>query len=130
MSKNKEIRIGQQIIHEDDLKFPVEYQGETFTLKYPSPYDRVLIETSISKHLGGLSRSSYPMEHLQLVEAMAYVDYLVVRDESPSWFKGAWTCYDEMCIQTLYTGYCSFRVEFQSKIEHGELEGPSPPRES
>lgn len=130
MNKNKEIRIGQQIIHEDDLKFPVEYNDETFVLKYPSPYDRVLIETSISKHLGGLSRSSYPPDHLQLVEAMAYTDYLVVRDESPSWFKSAWTCYDEMCIQTLYAGYCSFRGEFQSKIQHGELEDSSPPGKS
>lgn len=119
----KEIRIGQQVIHEDDLKFPVEYNGETFVMKYPSPFEKSAIEVDIARRLDGNARSAFPADHVQMVEATAYVDNLVVRAESPGWFKSAWTCYDEELIGTLYTGYLRFRGDFQARIRAGELEG-------
>lgn len=120
---DKEIRIGQKVLHEDDLKFPVEYNGEVFHLKYPSPFEKVAIETDIARKLGGLSRAAYPAEHVAMVEAQAYVDYMVINEESPSWFKSAWTCYDDMCVAELYGGYLRFRGEFQQRIRDSGLEG-------
>jgi len=126
----KDIRIGQQIIHEDDLKFTVEYNGEVFTMKYPSPFEKAGIEADISRKLGGFARDTYPADHLALVEATAYADNLVIREESPEWFKSAWTCYDEACIGELYTSYLRFRGEFQSKLKSGGLEDLSKGRKS
>jgi hypothetical protein len=118
MAKN-DIRLGQQIIHEDDLKFEVEYNGEVFILKYPTPFEKAGIEADISRKLGGYARDTYPADHLALVEATSYADNLVVREESPEWFKSAWTCYDEACIGALYTAYLRFRSDFQAKLRSG-----------
>ena len=124
MSKD-EIKVGQKILHEDDLKFPIEYNGEVFMLKYPSPFEKAAIEADISRKLGGFARNTFPSDHLYLVEATAYADNLIIREESPDWFKSAWTCYDEACIAALYTGYLRFRGEFQSRFKQGGLEGIS-----
>lgn len=130
MAKKNEIRIGQQIIHEDDLKFEVEYKGEIFILKYPSPFEKAGIEADISRKLGGFARDTFPADHLALVEATAYADNLVVREESPEWFISAWTCYDEACIGALYTAYLTFRNTFQAKLRSGGLEDLSKGRKS
>lgn len=115
--KDKEvIKIGQKVLRESDLEFPVEYDGEVFTLRHPAPYQKALIESEIARRLGGFSRDAYPNEHLALIEATTYVDALVVRDKSPSWWKGAWTCYDEDLIYTLYRGYYQFRGDLQEKL--------------
>jgi len=118
----EDIRIGQKVLHEDDLKFPVTYNGEIFVLKYPSPFEKAAIETDISRKLGGFARDTFPNDHLYMVEATAYVDNLVVREESPDWFKSAWICYDEACIGALYTGYLRFRGDFQTRIRDKRLE--------
>ena len=119
-NKKDEVRIGQVVLSEDDLKFSVEYKGETFVLLYPSTFGKAAIEADISRKLGGYARNTFPADHLALVEATAYVDALVVREESPSWFKSACTCYDDACVTALFQGYLRFRVEFQERIRgHG-----------
>lgn len=124
------IRIGSQILTESDLKFTVEYNGEIFTLKYPTPFETAAIEAEISRKLGGFSRETFQPIHIALVEATAYVDNLVVREESPEWFKSAWTCYDEMCIGALYQGYLRFRGTFQARFKPDKLERGSTERKS
>lgn len=121
----KEIKIGQQIIHEDDLLFEVEYNGEIFTMQYPTPHMKALIETDIANRLGGYSRSAFSENHVFRVEATAYVNNLVVKEKSPDWFKNAWTCYDEDCILVLFNGYVEFRDKFQTRIRSGGPEGGS-----
>lgn len=116
---SKEIRIGQKVLHEDDLKFSVEYQGEVFRLKYPSPFEKAAIEADIARKLGGMPRTSFSPEHVAMIEAQAYVDYMVVAEESPDWFKSAWTCYDDLCVAELYAGYLRFRGEFSQRIRDG-----------
>ncbi len=119
----EEIKIGKKVLSEDDLKFPVQYNGEIFTLRYPTPFEKAAIEAEVARRLGGFPRSSYPPEHLAMVEATAYVDQLVVSEESPDWFKSAWTCYDESCIVALYQGYLRFRGDFQIRIRGSGPEG-------
>lgn len=118
-----EIKIGKKILTEDDLKFTVTYNGEVFTLRYPTPFEKAAIESEIARKLGGFKRESFPPDHLALVEATAYVNQLVVPEDSPAWFKSAWTCYDEQCIGTLYTGYLRFRGDFQARIRGDGPEG-------
>jgi hypothetical protein len=122
-NSSKEIRIGHKVLTEDDLKFTVEYNGEIFTMKLPNPFEKSMIETELARKLGGHARNTYPADHLALMEATAYVDNLVVRDESPDWFSSAWSCYDEDCIVKLYTGYLSFRGQFQERIRSKDSEG-------
>jgi hypothetical protein len=122
-SRKDEVRIGQMVLSEDDLKFQVEYNGEVFTLRYPSPFVKAAIEADISRKLGGFARNTFPESHLTMVEATAYVDALVVREESPDWFVSAWTCYDEECIGALFQGYFRFRREFQERIKNPGPEG-------
>lgn len=113
---SEEIKIGKKVLSEDDLKFTVQYNGEIFTLRYPTPFEKAGIEAEIVRKLGGFNRASYPPDHLIVIEATAYVDQLVIPEESPDWFKSAWTCYDEACIAALYRGYLQFRSRFQIRI--------------
>lgn len=113
---SEEIRIGKKVLSEDDLKFTVQYEGEIFTMRYPTPFEKAAIEAEIVRKLGGFSRDSFPPNHLEIIAATAYVDQLIIPDESPEWFKSAWTCYDESCIGALYTGYLRFRGGFQKRI--------------
>lgn len=114
--KKEEYRVGEMVLTEDDLKFTVTYKGEIFTMRYPTPFELAAIEAEIVRKLGGFPRASYPTEHLAKVEATAYVEQLVIRDESPKWFKSAWTCYDDLCISELYGGYLRFRSAFQDRF--------------
>ncbi len=120
--KKSSYQIGKQVLTEDDLKFPVEYKGEVFTLWYPNPQQRSIIETEITRRLGGVPREACSMEMVGLTTACAYVDNLMVPNESPTWFTSAWTCYDEELIATLYAGYLTFRDKIQTKIRDGEFE--------
>lgn len=113
---SEEIKIGNQVLTEDDLKFTVTYNGEVFTLRFPTPFEKAAIEAEIARKLGGFTRDSFPPEHLAMVEATAYVNQLVIPEESPSWFKSAWTCYDDQCIVNLFQGYLRFRGKFQARI--------------
>ena len=115
-NQNKTFKLGKQIIHEDDLKIPVEYKGEVFTLLYPNPLQRTSIETEIARRLGGMPRESFSVEHITMVVANSYIDNLLVLEESPTWFKSPWTCYDEELLGTLYAGYLQFRTRIQQKI--------------
>ena len=118
----EQIKIGKQILTEDDLKFTVQYNGELFTMRHPTPFEKAAIEADIARRLGGFARTAYPEEHLTLIEAAAYVNQLVIPEESPDWFKSAWTCYDEDCIFALYRGYLQFRGKFQQRIRDGNPE--------
>ena len=115
-------QIGKQVLTEDDLKFPVEYKGDVFILRYPNPLQRSLIESEITRRLGGVPREACSIEMISLTTACAYIDNLVVSADSPSWFTSAWTCYDEEMIGTLYAGYLDFRDKIQKKIRAGGFE--------
>jgi hypothetical protein len=119
------VKVGNKILSEDDLKFTVQYNGEIFTLRYPTPYEKAAIEADIARKLGGFTRESFPADHLAMIEATAYVNQLIIPEESPDWFKSAWTCYDDQCIGTLYQGYLRFRSSFQSRIRESGPKGNS-----
>lgn len=125
MPDDKAIKLGKQILHESDLKITVEYKGEIFTLKYPNPVEKSIIESNISRTLGGVPREAHTLEHITMVTATCYVDSLIILDESPDWFISAWTCYDEELIGTLYAGYLRFRDSFQKKIRESGFQIPS-----
>lgn len=116
MADKEEIRIGKKVLNEDDLKFTVQYNGELFTLHYPTFFEKAMIEGEIARRLNGFPRSSFNPDHIMMVEATCYVDQLVVIEESPDWWKTAWTCYDEGCVQALFNGYLRFRTDFQKRI--------------
>jgi len=127
---DKDVRIGQQIIHEDDLKIKVDYKGEIFTLKYPNPIMKSAIEGEIARRLGGFTRDCYPQDHVYMVIATTYVDNLIISKESPGWFGNAWECLDEELIGTLYGEYLSFRSKFQEKLKQGQYKDPDKGRSS
>jgi hypothetical protein len=115
------VTLGKQILHEDDLQIKVEYKGDSFSLRYPNPLQRSMIEQEIAKRLGGLSRSAYDPEHLMMITASCYVDNLYEPKGCPVWFDGAWTCYDEALIAELYAGYLRFRDSFREKLRKSEF---------
>ncbi len=119
------IRIGKMILNDEDLKIKVQYNGEMFVMRYPTPMEKAQIETDIARTLGGMPRASFSEDHLFLTEATAYVNRLAIAEECPPWFKSAWTCYDENLIATLYGEYVTFRNTFRNRIAEGELQGNS-----
>ncbi len=121
--EKKDIRIGKKVLTENDLKFPVTYNGEVFTLRYPTPFEIAAIEAEIVRRLGGYARNTFSETHLVMVESTSYVDRLVIREESPAWFKSAWTCYDDECVRMLYQAYFRFRNQFQDRLREDDPEG-------
>jgi len=117
------IKLGKMILNDEDLKIKVQYNGEMFTMRYPNPMEKSQIESDIARTLNGMPRSSFSDDHLFLTEATAYVNRLVIPEESPEWFKSAWTCYDERLIATLYGEYLQFRNSFRERIADGQLHG-------
>lgn len=117
----KQYKVGKQILREHDLEFTVEYEGEVFTLRHPTPLIKSQVEAEIARRLGGMSRDAYSPEHLAMVEATTYVNAIVVPDKSPSWFESAWTCYDDRLIAVLYEGYLQFRDNFRRGLREGRF---------
>lgn len=118
-----EIRLGKTVLSEDDLEFPVMYNGESFIFKYPTPVEKAVIENEIARKLNGFPRESFSVDHLTLIVATAYVEGMILHNKSPEWFDNAWTCYDEECIHALYAGYLRFRVELQKRFNRNGPEG-------
>ncbi|MHA2426495.1 MAG: hypothetical protein ACXADB_00445 [Candidatus Hermodarchaeia archaeon] len=117
-------RIGKEALHEDDLKIPIMYNGETFVLKYPNPAVKATIESEIARRLGGFPRSSFSTEHLAEVEAYVTIDVLYDPKECPKWFEGPWATYDDELIRTLIEGYYQFRERFRTRLRsRGFAEG-------
>jgi len=112
----KAIQIGKKVFQESDLEFTVDYEGEVFTMKHPAPYQVAIIEAEIARRLGGFTRASFPPNHLNNIEATAYANELVITEKSPNWWKGAWSCYDEVLIARLFEGYLQFRIKLQERI--------------
>lgn len=119
----KEFRIGQQVLKEHDLEFTVEYRGENFTMKYPTPAQRHIIESEIARRLGGQPRESFSAAWLQTMEACVYIDNMIVPEKCPDWFTNVWEVLDEELIGKLYTGYFQFRSELQRGIREGRYKG-------
>jgi len=122
-TKAEAVKIGKMVFHQDELEIPITYRGEVFVLQYPNAFQKAQIETDIARRLAGLSRESYPLEHLNMMEAVCYVNALVIPEKSPAWFKSAHTSYDDELIANLYAGYLSFRDEFRAKIRSDGNEG-------
>ena len=121
--ESKEFKVGRLVLNEDDLKFQVNYKDELFTIKHLAPYERQVVEAEIVRRLGGFPRNAHDPNHVAMVEAMAYVEASIIREESPDWFKSAWTCYDEDCIVELYRGLLDFSSQFQQRLAGGPSEG-------
>lgn len=121
--ESKEIKVGRMVLTEDDLRFTVQYNGEVFTLKHLAPFERQAVEADIVRRLGGYPRDSHNENHVAMVEAAAYVEASIIFDESPEWFKSAWTCLDEDCIVELYRGLLRFQKEFRDRFKSNKPEG-------
>lgn len=120
---SKEIKIGRTILNEDDLKFTVTYKGDVFVMRHLAPYERDSVELEISRRLGGMPREAHDPNHVGMVEARAYVNASIVKDEAPEWWKSADTCYDEDCIVELYRGLLNFKSEFRDRFKGDEPKG-------
>jgi len=118
-TKDEGVKLGKQILYPKDMKFSITYKGEIFTMRYPMPFEKQQIEAEIARRLDGHPRATYSNDALMLLEATAYVNALVIAEESPSWFTSAWTCMDEELIATLYGEYLSFRSTFRKKLQEG-----------
>lgn len=124
--EKKEYIIGKQVIHEDDLEFKVDYKGESFTLRYPTPLVRNQIDVAIARQLGGMPRESFSQDSLAQIEMTAYINAIIVPDKCPEWFQKnvntLWEYYDEMLILELYRGYVNFRDRFRDDLSKGRFE--------
>jgi len=123
--EEKKYRLGKMVLSESELKIKVDYKGDVFTLKYPTPLQKSMIENEIARRLGGFPRASFSADHLAMVEACASIDILMVGDECPKWFETPWTCYDEELIAALYDGYFQFRDQFRQRIRGSGVEESS-----
>jgi len=123
--QEKKYRLGKTVLTESDLKIQIPYKGDVFTLKYPTPLQKSMIENEIARRLGGYPRASFSSEHLALVEACSTIDILMIKEDCPNWFESPWTCLDEDLITELFAGYYRFRDGFREHIRSPGMEGSS-----
>ena len=114
------IRLGKQILHEDDLKITATYEGEMFVLKYPDPIQQSQIEMEIARRLGGYPRSSYSADYLMQLEMNVIVDMLYIAESCPAWYEGPFRDYDEQRTIALYNAYLKFRDKFRRRLHSGK----------
>lgn len=125
----KEYKLGKQIIREDDLEFTVEYKGENFVLKYPTPVVQSTIYRNASFAIGAVPRPSVPMDYIDMVDKISYLDQIVIKEKSPSWLKDQnsfWECLDEGLIEALWEGFSKFRDSFRARIQKDGFAPPMP----
>ena len=123
--EEKTYQLGKTVLTESDLRIQVPYKGEVFTLKYPTPVERTMIENEIARRLGGFPRASFSPDHLALVEACATIDILMVEGECPDWFVTPWECVDDVLIGEIFQGYFTFRDKLRERLRPGGLEDSS-----
>jgi hypothetical protein len=123
--EEKTFKLGKTILTESELKIAVTYKGEIFTMLYPTPLQKTMIENDIALRLNGYSRSSFSPDHLAYVEACVTIAATMIRDECPDWFEGPWDCYDDELITALFAGYFQFRDEFRRRIRGDSVAGDS-----
>lgn len=123
--QEKTYRLGKTVLTESDLKIQIPYKGEVFTLRYPTPLQKSMIENEIARRLGGYPRASFSNDHLALVEACATIDILMIKEDCPKWFESPWTCLDEDLITDLFAGYFRFRDNIRARIRGSGVEESS-----
>jgi len=122
---DKEIQIGKQVLHEDDLVINVSYKGEQFALRYPDPGIETAIQTEVARRLGGYPRTSFGPDYLAKLEALVTIDLLYIPEKCPEWFGGGpFTCYDEELITELYRSYVRFRSKFRENVRKNRFKTP------
>lgn len=117
------IRLGKQLIREDELEIHVPYRDDVFVLKYPDPIVKSQIEMEVARRLGSYPRSQYSANYLLQLEMIVTVDMLYVAEKCPTWYEGPFRDLDEERTMTLYNGYLNFQEDFRRRLRQGRLEG-------
>lgn len=117
--EERKIRIGKEILSEDDLEIQAPYKSDIFILKYPNPILRSQIEMETARRLGGYPRSSYSADYLLQLEMNVTVDLLYVSEKCPDWYEGPFEDFDEERTLALYNRYLKFRDTFRRRLRAG-----------
>ena len=123
MAEERSIKIGAQILREDELEIQVPYKDDIFVLKYTSPIIRSQVEMEVARRLGGFSRSSYSADYLLQLEMNVTVDLLYISEKCPGWYEGPFRDYDEERTLILYNGFLQFREEFRRRLRSQPEDG-------
>ncbi len=114
--EDQKIRIGKQILSEDELEIQAPYKGDLFVLKYPNPILHSQIEMETARRLGGYPRSSYSADYLLQLEMNVTVDLLYVSEKCPNWYEGPFEDFDEERTLALYNNFLKFRDNFRRRL--------------
>lgn len=122
---NEQYQVRNMLVLEDDMKKKVVINKEPFTLKYldgakKKEMDREMAQIGYS----GLPVNSFSMDGRYLIERDTTINYAVV--DSPSWWKDADACIDEVFKDELFKEYKKWEKEFEEKLKKNKLTKRSP----
>ena len=123
MAEERSVRIGAQILREDELEIRVPYKDDIFVLKYPNPIIRSQVEMEVARRLGGYPRASYSAGYLLQLEMNVTVDLLYISEKCPNWYEGPFQDYDEERTLVIYNGFLQFREEFRRRLRSQPEDG-------
>jgi len=120
----EKVRIGKQILSEDDLSKTVTIKGESFTFKFPNPKQQMMIERDVALKLGGVPLDSVPQIAYNMLRMCTTLDYVLVK--KPEWWETAAECYDEDMLNELWERYLKEKDSFRGSIREGRFTKDSP----
>ena len=117
------IKIGKQILHGDDIKHIITVKGESFTVKFPTPYEQMKIERDIALAVGGVPLDTLPQAAYNMTRMVVTLDAVI--EKAPDWWESAGKVYDEDLLIKLWDEYIKAKEDFRSRLQQGKFQKDS-----
>jgi hypothetical protein len=117
------IKFGKLTITESDREFSKKFgkDDELFTIRIPLPIEKIQINNSISRAIGGQPINSFDPTDYEFIKLIVTLNRVLVK--TPEWWKGADLCLEADLLWKLYNFYLESEVTFSENLKkNNELE--------
>ena len=126
MKKEEKIKIGQNILSESDMKFPIKTKLGIITLKMPTLSDKSYIIANTNRYLGGVTLQNVMPSQFEFATACATIEVLIDDETTPEWWEGIEKAsIDEDWVMETYYGYLEQLNRFKTDLKKNKYKGNS-----
>lgn len=114
MKEEEDIRLGKQILSQEDISKKIIVGGEEWKVRIPTPLAKREIERLIARKVG------VPLEQMSQdaylrIRATTFLDGVIIAH--PDWWPSAEECFDEDLVMNLFNEFIKFENEFRGKLK-------------
>ena len=119
---DKTIKVGQQVLNQDDINKVITVGKESFKIKLPTPFIQQTIEREIAMRLGS-PVDSFPINAYNMIRMCVTLDAVLI--DTPDWWTTAGECYDDGMLNDLWDKYLEEKETFRRSLREGKVKRPS-----